>query len=222
MKKIEIRQTADGSNTLYLADLNETYHSSHGAVQEAMHVFIQHGITFLGQDKKTISVFEMGFGTGLNALLTAQWAQNQQRMIEYIGVELHPIPEEIWEQMDYVQERSANEMYAKIMSAEWETNHEINPYFQLKKIQIDIHQLQVNKQVDLIYFDAFGPRAQAEMWEMPVLTKMHEQLKPGGIFVTYCAQGQMKRNLRSLGFHLESLPGPPGKREMTRATKELI
>lgn len=222
MKKIEIRQTADGSNTLYLPDLNETYHSSHGAVQEAMHVFIQHGLMFLGQEKKTISVFEMGFGTGLNALLTAQWAQNQQRMIEYIGVELHPIRAEIWEQMDYVQEKSANQLYGEIMSAEWGTNQKITPYFHLKKIEQDIHQLKVNEQVDLIYFDAFGPRAQAEMWDMPVLTKMHALLKPGGIFVTYCAQGQMKRNLRSLGFQLESLPGPPGKREMTKATKDLI
>jgi tRNA U34 5-methylaminomethyl-2-thiouridine-forming methyltransferase MnmC len=219
MKKIEIRQTADGSNTLYLPDLDETYHSSHGAVQEAMHVFIQHGLSFLGKDKKTISVFEMGFGTGLNALLTAQWAQSHQRLIQYIGVELHPIPEEIWSEMDFVQEKSTIEMYAKIMSVEWETIQEIHSSFQLKKIKQDIHQLKVEEQVDLIYFDAFGPRAQAEMWEMPVLTKMSALLKPGGIFVTYCAQGQMKRNLKSLGFHLESLPGPPGKREMTRATK---
>jgi tRNA U34 5-methylaminomethyl-2-thiouridine-forming methyltransferase MnmC len=219
MKKIEIRQTADGSNTLYLPDLDETYHSSHGAVQEAMHVFIQHGLTFLGQNKKTISVFEMGFGTGLNALLTAEWAQNHQRTIQYIGVELHPISEEIWSEMDYVQEKSAIELYAKIMSAEWGTNQEITPNFHLRKIEQDIHQLQIDEQVDLIYFDAFGPRAQAEMWELPVLNKMNELLKPGGIFVTYCAQGQMKRNLKSLGFQLESLPGPPGKREMTRAIK---
>lgn len=219
MRKIEIRQTADGSNTLYLPDLDETYHSSHGAVQEAMHVFIHHGLTFLGQDKKMISIFEMGFGTGLNALLTAQWAQNHQRLIQYIGVELHPIPEETWREMDYVQEKSAIELYAKIMSAEWGTRQEINPSFHLRKIEYDIQHLQVDEQVDLIYFDAFGPRAQADMWEMPVLTKMNKLLKPGGIFVTYCAQGQMKRNLKSLGFQLESLPGPPGKREMTRAIK---
>ncbi len=219
MRKIEIRQTADGSNTLYLPDLDETYHSSHGAVQEAMHVFIHHGLTFLGQDKKMISVFEMGFGTGLNALLTAEWAQNHKRTIQYFGVELHPIPEEIWIEMDYVQEKSAIELYSKIMSVEWGANQEITPNFHLRKIEQDIHQLQIDEQVDLIYFDAFGPRAQAEMWELPVLNKMNELLKPGGIFVTYCAQGQMKRNLKSLGFQLESLPGPPGKREMTRAIK---
>jgi tRNA U34 5-methylaminomethyl-2-thiouridine-forming methyltransferase MnmC len=222
MKKIEIRQTADGSNTLYLPELDETYHSSHGAIQEAIHVFIEHGLTFLGQDKKTISIFEMGFGTGLNALLSADWAHNHNRLIQYIGVELHPISEEIWSEMNYVHEKSAIELYAEIMSAEWGTFQEIHSCFHLKKIERDILQLQMDEQVDLIYFDAFGPRAQAEMWEMPVLTKMNEILKPGGIFVTYCAQGQMKRNLRSLGFQLESLPGPPGKREMTRATKKLI
>lgn len=219
MKKIELRQTADGSNTLYLPELDETYHSNHGAVQEALHVFIEYGLTFVAEDKKSISVFEMGFGTGLNALLTAQWAEKHQRKMEYIGIELHPISEEIWRQMDYVQEKSEVELYAKIMSAAWEDHQEINPYFQLKKIEKDVLQLERQEQVDLVYYDAFGPRAQSEMWEIPVLTKMYELLKPGGVFVTYCAQGQMKRNLKSLGFELTELPGPPGKRVMTRATK---
>lgn len=222
MKKIELRQTADGSNTLYLPELDETYHSNHGAVQEALHVFIEHGLTFVAEDKKSISVFEMGFGTGLNALLTAQWAEKHQRKMEYIGIELHPISEEIWRQMDYVQEKSEVELYAKIMSAAWENYQEINPYFQLRKIEKDVLQLERQEQVDLVYYDAFGPRAQSEMWEIPVLTKMYELLKPGGVFVTYCAQGQMKRNLKSLGFELTELPGPPGKRVMTRATKKLM
>lgn len=219
MENIEIRQTADGSKTLYLPELDETYHSSHGAMQEAMHVFIQHGLAFIGQEKKSISVFEMGFGTGLNALLTAQWAEQHSCSIRYIGIELHPIPKDIWQQMDYVQEVLERERYSKIMTAEWGEYHEIEPNFQLKKVEEDILGLQLVEQVDLIYFDAFGPRAQSEMWDLPVLTKMYERLNPGGVFVTYCAQGQMKRNLKSLGFSLESLPGPPGKREMTRAIK---
>ena len=119
MKKIEVRQTADGSNTLYLPELDETYHSNHGAMQEALHVFIEHGLTFVAQDKKSISVFEMGFGTGLNALLTAQWGEKHQKKIQYTGVELHPLSEEIWRQMDYVQGKSEGEEYAKIMSAAW-------------------------------------------------------------------------------------------------------
>lgn len=219
MENIEIRQTADGSKTLYLPELDETYHSSHGAMQEAMHVFIQHGLAFIGQEKKSISVFEMGFGTGLNALLTAQWAEQHSCSIRYIGIELHPIPKDIWQQMDYVQEVLERERYSKIMAAEWGEYQEIEPNFQLKKVEEDILGLQLVEQVDLIYFDAFGPRAQSEMWDLPVLTKMYERLNPGGVFVTYCAQGQMKRNLKSLGFSLESLPGPPGKREMTRAIK---
>ena len=219
MENIEIRQTADGSKTLYLPGLDETYHSSHGAIQEAMHVFIQHGLAFIGQEKKSISVFEMGFGTGLNALLTAQWAEQHSCSIRYIGIELHPIPKDIWQQMDYVQEVLERERYSNIMAAEWGEYQVIEPNFQLKKVEEDILGLQLVEQVDLIYFDAFGPRAQSEMWDLPVLTKMYERLNPGGVFVTYCAQGQMKRNLKSLGFSLESLPGPPGKREMTRAMK---
>jgi tRNA U34 5-methylaminomethyl-2-thiouridine-forming methyltransferase MnmC len=217
MKQLEVRQTSDGSKTLYLPDLDETYHSSHGAIQEAMHVFIEQGLKFTATKTKELTIFEMGFGTGLNAFLTALWAQKNHQEIHYIGIELHPVPEEIWKQMDYVQDEV--EMYSKIMSLEWGHFHEIHPDFHLKKIEHDIHQLQAAEKVDLIYFDAFGPRAQSEMWDLPVLTKMYELLNPGGVFVTYCAQGQMKRNLKSLGFSLESLPGPPGKREMTRGIK---
>jgi tRNA U34 5-methylaminomethyl-2-thiouridine-forming methyltransferase MnmC len=220
MKKIEIRQTADGSNTLYLPDLDETYHSSNGAVQEAKHVFIEHGLKYVyGQGGKEIRIFEMGFGTGLNALLTAQTSKRLNLPIAYIGIELHPVPDEIWQNMEYVQVTSEKEEYSKIMSAPWEKSVEIHPFFQLKKIEQDILRFQPSEQVDLIYYDAFGPRAQSEMWDIPVLSKMYDLLKPGGIFITYCAQGQMKRNLKSLGFSLEALPGPPGKREITRARK---
>lgn len=220
MKDIEIRLTNDGSKTLYLPELDETYHSSHGAIQEAKHVFIEHGLTYvheLGMEK--IRIFEMGFGTGLNAMLTAQWAMEKQQYMEYVGIELHPVSEEIWQQMDYVQTSVELALYEKMMSSEWDSFVEIHPHFQLKKMAHNVQQLKVDDQFDLIYFDAFGPRAQAEMWELSILTKMHGILKRGGVFVTYCAQGQMKRHLKSLGFELESLPGPPGKREMTRAKK---
>ncbi len=219
MENPEIRLTADGSKTLYLPHLDETYHSSHGAIQEAVHVFIEHGLTYVSQKTESITVFEMGFGTGLNALLTALWAQKHQRMIHYIGIEHYPIEEEIWRQMEFVQVESEIALYAKIMYSEWGKFQEINPFFELKKIEQTVHNLDLNEKVDLIYFDAFGPKVQAEMWNLPVLKKMYDMLMPGGIFVTYCAQGQMKRNLKSLGFTLEELPGPPGKREMTRATK---
>jgi len=219
MENPEVRLTADGSKTLYLPHLDETYHSSHGAIQESVHVFIEHGLTYISQQTESITVFEMGFGTGLNALLTALWAQKHQRTVKYIGVELHPISEDLWRQMEFVQVKSEIDLYTKIMSSEWEEFQEINPYFELKKIEKDVLQLELQEQVDLVYYDAFGPRAQSEMWEIPVLTKMHELLKQRGVFVTYCAQGQMKRNLKTLGFELTELPGPPGKRVMTRATK---
>jgi tRNA U34 5-methylaminomethyl-2-thiouridine-forming methyltransferase MnmC len=219
MENPEVRLTADGSKTLYLPHLDETYHSSHGAIQESVHVFIEHGLTYISQQTESITVFEMGLGTGLNALLTALWAQKHQRTVQYIGVELHPISEDLWRQMEFVQVKSEIDLYTKIMSSEWEEFQEINPYFELKKIEKDVLQLELQEHVDLVYYDAFGPRAQSEMWEIPVLTKMHELLKPGGVFVTYCAQGQMKRNLKTLGFELTELPGPPGKRVMTRATK---
>jgi tRNA U34 5-methylaminomethyl-2-thiouridine-forming methyltransferase MnmC len=219
MENPEVRLTADGSKTLYLPHLDETYHSSHGAIQESVHVFIEHGLTYVSRQTESITVFEMGFGTGLNALLSALWAQKHQRTIQYIGVELHPISEDFWRQMEFVQVETEIDLYTKIMSSECEEFQEINPYFELKKIEKDVLQLELQEQVDLIYYDAFGPRAQSEMWEIPVLTKMYELLKPGGVFVTYCAQGQMKRNLKALGFELTELPGPPGKRVMTRATK---
>ena len=219
MENPEIRLTADGSKTLYLPHLDETYHSSHGAIQEAVHVFIEHGLTYVSQKTESITVFEMGFGTGLNALLTALWAQKHQRLIHSIGIEHYPIEEDLWRQMEFVQVESEIALYAKIMSSEWGKFQEINPFFELKKIEQTVHDLDLNEKVDLIYFDAFGPKVQAEMWDLPVLKKMYDMLMPGGIFVTYCAQGQMRRNLKSLGFTLEELPGPPGKREMTRATK---
>ena len=219
MKELEVRQTRDGSKTLYLPELDETYHSSHGAKQEALHVFIRHGLENMPATLEPLKVFEMGFGTGLNAFLTADWALAQKRNIQYAGIELHPIPEKIWQQMDYAKSEFESEMYVKIMQSAWGKFEEIHPYFQLAKIEQDIQAFHSIEQVDLIYYDAFGPRAQAEMWDLPILTIMHDMLRSGGVFVTYCAQGQMKRNLKSLGFALESLPGPPGKREMTRAIK---
>lgn len=220
MKEIEIRTTSDGSKTLYLPSLDETYHSSHGAVQEAKHVFIEHGLKYVAQlGIDQIRIFEMGFGTGLNALLTAQWAEENQHSIDYVGIELHPVPEEIWAQMDYLTTVDGVMMYERIMSCDWESEQVINPFFNLTKRKEDVHRLERESPFDLIYFDAFGPRAQREMWDLPILSNMQKLLKENGVFVTYCAQGQMKRNLKSLGFELTALPGPPGKREMTRARK---
>ena len=225
--KIEILKTADGSPTLYLPELDETYHSRHGSVQEARHVFIQYGLNFvIGEQKKeesadtAIQLLEVGFGTGLNALLTFLEAiQNPALHIAYTSYETHPIAESIWSQLNYINEPMASESYTTFMQAPWNENVGLRSNFDILKIDKAIQELEQENHYDLIYFDAFGPRAQAEMWDVFVFKVLHRALRPNGVLVTYCAMGQFKRDLKSLGFVVESLPGPPGKREMTRAIK---
>jgi tRNA U34 5-methylaminomethyl-2-thiouridine-forming methyltransferase MnmC len=219
--KREIIKTEDGSNTLYMEEMDETYHSTHGAIQEAKHVFIQNGLSqFVSKDE--VTVFELGFGTGLNCLLTYLYAQEHNIQLNYFGIEAYPVELELLNAMDYTKEMSddAVEKYAQIHQSSWDEMNVLSSYFSLKKMEQKIQNFEVEKEsIDLIYFDAFGPRAQSEMWDISVLKKMVDLLKPNGILVTYCAQGQFKRDLKSLGFVLEALAGPPGKREMTRATK---
>ncbi|MFM6946776.1 MAG: tRNA (5-methylaminomethyl-2-thiouridine)(34)-methyltransferase MnmD [Flavobacteriales bacterium] len=225
--KIEILKTADGSPTLYLPELDETYHSRHGSVQEARHVFIQHGLYYAIQAQKkenptiaNIHILEVGFGTGLNALLTLQEAiQHTDLNIAYTSYETQPVPQEIWSQLNYINEKGAAHVYDNLMQASWNEKITLTTNFDILKIDKGILDLDQAEQFDLIYFDAFGPRAQAEMWDISVFELLHRSLKTNGVLVTYCAMGQFKRDLKSLGFVVESLPGPPGKREMTRAVK---
>ena len=218
--RLEIKQTADGSNTIYLPDLNENYHSFHGAIQEANHVFIKNGLEQF-VSKSEISIFELGFGTGLNALLTNLWAETNKVKIQYTSIEAFPVPIDICKKMDYPSQldHSSSEVYSKLLDAEWEQLVSLSKHFSLHKIKSSIQEWSKNQNFDLIFFDAFGPRAQPEMWDLPILEKMYNSLKLNGILVTYCAQGQFRRNLKSLGFKVESLLGPPGKREMTIAIK---
>jgi tRNA U34 5-methylaminomethyl-2-thiouridine-forming methyltransferase MnmC len=219
-KNIEIRITSDGSKTIYLPDIDENYHSFHGAIQEAKHVFIRNGLSEF-KERKSVSVFEMGFGTGLNALLTAIWSDENRIHVDYEGVEAYPISPDICFQLEYSESLNCDKEndYQKMILAEWNQTIELSDYFKIKKNDSRIESWISNRKFDLIYFDAFGPRAQNEVWEMNILEKMFDILLPGGTLVTYCAQGQFKRNLKALGFELESLPGPPGKREMIRARK---
>jgi tRNA U34 5-methylaminomethyl-2-thiouridine-forming methyltransferase MnmC len=219
-RQIEIRTTADGSKTLYLPEIDENYHSCHGAIQEANHVFIKNGLSEF-KEKQSISVFEMGFGTGLNALLTLVWAQENEIHVDYEGVEAYPISPELCFQLEYPECLNVNKKndFEKMILAEWNQTVQISHYFEIKKNDLKIENWSSDKKFDIVFFDAFGPRVQNEVWEIDVLKKMFDVLLPGGILVTYCAQGQFKRNLKSLGFELESLPGPPGKREMIRARK---
>ena len=217
--KRELRLTADGSPTLYVPELDETYHSMHGSVQEARHVFIENGLRFVATESKQVNILEVGFGTGLNALLTAQYATENAIRVNYVGLEAYPVEEAIWKEINYHTDAEARSLYTKIMAHPFGETISIELNFSLFKEAKLIQDWVANGTFDLIYYDAFGPREQAEMWELPIFEKLYSLLNVGGALVTYCAQGQFKRHLKSLGMRVESLPGPPGKREMTRGTK---
>lgn len=217
--KRELRLTADGSPTLYVPELDETYHSMHGSVQEARHVFIENGLRFVATESKQVNILEVGFGTGLNALLTALYAKENAIRVNYVGLEAFPVEEAIWKEINYHTDAEARSLYTKIMAPPFGETISIELNFSLFKEAKLIQDWVANETFDLIYYDAFGPRAQAEMWELPIFEKLYSLLNVGGALVTYCAQGQFKRHLKSLGMRVENLPGPPGKREMTRGTK---
>jgi len=217
--KRELRLTADGSPTLYVPELDETYHSMHGSIQEARHVFIENGLRFVATESKQVNILEVGFGTGLNALLTALYAKENAIRVNYVGLEAFPVEEAIWKEINYLTDAEARTLYTKIMAHPFGETISIELNFSLFKEAKLIQDWVANGPFDLIYYDAFGPRAQAEMWELPIFEKLYSLLNVGGALVTYCAQGQFKRHLKSLGMRVENLPGPPGKREMTRGTK---
>jgi tRNA U34 5-methylaminomethyl-2-thiouridine-forming methyltransferase MnmC len=217
--KRELRLTADGSPTLYVPELDETYHSMHGSVQEARHVFIENGLRFVATESKQVNILEVGFGTGLNALLTAQYAKENAIRVNYVGLEAYPVEEAIWKEINYHTDAEARTLHTKIMAHPFGETNSIDLNFSLFKEAKLIQDWVADETFDLIYYDAFGPRAQAEMWELPIFEKLYSLLNVGGVLVTYCAQGQFKRHLKSLGMRVDSLPGPPGKREMTRGIK---
>ena len=213
--------TDDGSSTIYIPEMDENYHSSHGAIQEAKHVFLKNGLETVSQ--KEVSIFEMGLGTGLNALLTAQYSMQNDVKIKYHGIEAFPVEKAMVDALNYVEKIDPDlaTVFSKMHQCDWGSTEAITDCFSLLKTHQKIEDfIPEAGTIDMVYFDAFGPRAQIEMWEISVLSKMYTMLKPNGILVTYCARGQFKRDLKALGFEVESLPGPPGKREMTRAVKK--
>ncbi len=218
--KREILKTLDGSTTIHLPDWNESYHSKYGAIQEAYHVFIQNGLnTFNSQP---VCILEIGFGTGLNAFITYLESKKSNQKIDYYGVEAYPISSEEIFQMNYVSELnvvSESEVFKLIHECEWEINNKISTLFSLTKRKQFIEQINDHDKFDLIYFDAFGYRVQPELWSTDIFRKMYKSLKSKGTLVTYAAKGVVKRSLIEVGFKVEKLPGPPGKREMFRATK---
>ncbi|WP_432670078.1 tRNA (5-methylaminomethyl-2-thiouridine)(34)-methyltransferase MnmD [Flavobacterium sp. SM2513] len=221
--KREIVQTSDGSTTIFLPDWNENYHSKHGAIQEAKHVFIKNG--FAQFDQKEISILEIGFGTGLNAFITFLEAKKANIKVNYSGVEAYPVDFNEIAQMNYVGELQATDFEAefqKMHASEWNENVKISNDFCLTKRQQFFIEIEDVEQFDLIYFDAFGYRVQPELWSTEIFQKMFTALKPGGVLVTYAARGVVKRSMIEVGFTVEKLEGPPGKREMFRASKVIL
>lgn len=218
--KRRLMDTNDGSKTIYIEELDETYHSFHGAIQEANHVFIKNGLQAF--ENTAISIFEMGFGTGLNALITWMNCEKLNLSVHYTGIEAYPVEAELLEELNYTIElkEDASIKFESMHNALWDKTISLDKRFSLHKMNMKIEDFQPEMgSTDLIYFDAFGPNAQADMWDFAILLKMHQLLKIGGVFVTYCAKGQVKRDLKTLGFEVQSLDGPPGKREMVRAIK---
>ncbi|NNJ89925.1 MAG: tRNA (5-methylaminomethyl-2-thiouridine)(34)-methyltransferase MnmD [Eudoraea sp.] len=218
--KRTIITTADGSKTIHLEAWNEQYHSKHGAVQEAYHVFVDHGLSAI--KKNNISILEIGFGTGLNALITLLEARSKSLQINYTGVEKYPVGTTELDQLNYISELKAEEyddVFKGMHSSAWEVETEITPYFKLLKQQKDFKEIDDKQLYDLIYFDAFGARVQPELWTEEIFEIMFNSLKNNGILVTYAAKGSVRRAMLAVGFHVERLPGPPGKREMLRATR---
>ncbi len=222
--KREIIKTGDGSATIYLPDWNEHYHSKHGAVQEALHVFIKSGYHhyLTKQGLKEISILEIGFGTGLNALLTLVEAERSKVKVNYTGVEAYPVSAKEVSALEYAEvvlEEKAPEVFKKLHHTEWEKRSEISAFFSLQKEKKFFSEISEKEEFDLIYFDAFGPRVQPELWSEEVFQNMYSALKSKGVLVTYSAKGDVRRAMQSSGFFVERLEGPPGKREMLRATK---
>lgn len=221
----ELIPTADGSHSLLNSELNETYHSRHGAIRESQHVFINHGLTFVMNHStgQAIKILEVGFGTGLNALLVLKEALLTGRLVEYTTVEAFPISETLVTQLNYPQliaVPSSAHWFLQLHTLDWNKPIDLLPNFVFHKKKGKIQEMNFdNDHYDVVFFDAFAPDKQPEMWQMSVFKKVYAAMKAGGIFVTYCAKGQLKRDLKSLGLVVESLPGPPGKREMIRATK---
>lgn len=212
--------TEDGSSSLLMQDWGETYHSVHGAVQETQHVYIENGLRFLFSQnrKEEYAILEMGFGTGLTALLTALNAADALKKVNYTGIEAFPLTEEEWKALNYTGHLPTQEtLLYKIHEAVWETAIELTPFFTLTKTQQRFETLCVKGTFDLIYFDVFGYKYQPELWTEAIFQQMKYLLCPGGILVTYACKASVNKILNNLGFEVQKLKGPPGKREMTRA-----
>jgi tRNA U34 5-methylaminomethyl-2-thiouridine-forming methyltransferase MnmC len=247
---ITIIETSDGSHSLFVPALNETYHSRHGAMQESQWVFIKNGLASAfdsaraskepriheagfgntevklqedqGPERSRVRIHEVGFGTGLNALLAMRWAEEHQVNVHFTTLETNVLSPELAAQLNYASSEPERSDFLKMHTCAWNEDVAVTSYFTLQKAQRRVQDEQAESEYDVVFYDAFGPPTQPEMWTLSIFQRMYSALKPGGIFVTYCAKGQVRRDLQAAGFTVERLPGPPGKREMLRATKPLL
>ena len=207
--------TADGSHTLFVSEIEESYHSMYGAIQESTFIFIEQGLKKC--PKNSLQVLEIGFGTGLNTLLTALEAERTRKKIHYTTLEQYPIPIQNALLLNYPKLlEDSGDFFEKIHRAPWERDIEINPFFVLYKVKTDCTTYTLTGMYDVIYFDAFSPEKQPEMWNESVFQKIAEHCNSGAVLTTYCAKGTVRRALQKVGFRVERLPGPQGKREILR------
>ena len=217
-------QTQDGSHSIFSDQFGVSYHSKYGAIQETQHVFIDAALRYKALIQKDIAILDIGFGTGLNAYMTLLEAIQKDLHIDYTSYEAFPITLSQAKMLNYPSLLSEPLMAAQFLQlheANWNEVIPINQHFRFRKCLQSFETIDTQAAYDIIYFDAFAPNAQPELWEAPLLSQMYQALKPEGVLVTYCAKGVVKRTLKAVGFQIESLKGPPGKREMTRAVKKI-
>jgi tRNA U34 5-methylaminomethyl-2-thiouridine-forming methyltransferase MnmC len=217
-----LQLTSDGSHTIAVPSMHVTYHSIHGAIQESMHVFINAGLQPLLHQCETLHIFEMGFGTGLNALLSLQQAIQHDQEIFYYAVELFPLKQDEYSPLNYplqLHDDSLQDYFKQMHESEWEKDVAIHPLFTLHKTNQSLLNLTTHHPFNLIFFDAFAPSAQPELWTKEIFEKLFQLLANKGMLVTYCSKGDVRRAMQAAGFKVEKLQGPPRKREMLRAIK---
>ncbi len=222
MKGHTLITTADGSHSLVSEQFKVAYHSHYGAIQETNHVFIEAGMLFQLERKQPLKILELGLGTGLNALVTYLQAVELNIPVSYTSLEQFPISWDLVQQCNFLEQLeapTAQSTFQKIHCGAFEEWHSIDAYFRFRKIQKDATSFSSKDRFTLIYYDAFAPESQPELWTEEIFKNMYELLTDEGVLVTYCAKGVVKRALKAVGFTIESIPGPPGKREMTRAIR---
>ncbi|MEX1189324.1 MAG: tRNA (5-methylaminomethyl-2-thiouridine)(34)-methyltransferase MnmD [Bacteroidia bacterium] len=218
---IKVIETADGSYSLFSEELQETYHSINGAEQESLHVYIDNGLAKLSQSTEQIKILEIGFGAGLNALLSYEFILKQSPLssLFYHAIEPYPLEEQVLSEYIKSFSDSRNSVIKEIHQSAWNEAVVLSDQFSIYKDMSQLQQFVPQGQYDLVFFDAFGPEAQPEMWEIEMLAKSVGSLKKNGLWLSYCAKGQVRRDLQSLGLAMERLEGPPGKREMLKGTR---